>query len=55
MWAPTSTHLSAQCNIRKGERITAWMGVADGKTLLHWSNETVNGDSYLRVLQTVVR
>lgn len=54
MWAPSNPHLIAQGKDHHGQKVMAWLGVVDGKCLLHWFSGTVNGDSYLQMLQTVV-
>ena len=54
MWAPSNPHLLAECKSRHGQKVMAWLGVVDGRCLLHWFTGSVNGDSYLHMLQTVV-
>ena len=54
MWAPTNPHLIAECKSRQGRKVMAWLGVVDGRCLLYWFTGSVNGDSYLHMLQTVM-
>lgn len=54
-WCPSNPHKIVPCKTAHGEKVMAWVGIVDGKCLpVHWFQGSVNAQSYLEMLQTVM-
>ena len=54
-WAPSNPHDIIPCKVAHGTKVMAWVGILDGRCLpVHWFQDSVNAQSYLEMLQTVV-
>jgi hypothetical protein len=54
-WCPSNPHNIVPCKKAHGEKVMAWVGIVDGKCLpVHWFEGSVNAESYLKMLQTVM-
>ena len=55
-WAPCDPGVEIECREQGGQKVMCWCGVVDGKIIIHWfdQNVSVNGDTYLEMLQDVV-
>jgi hypothetical protein len=45
-----------ECREQGGQKVMCWVGVIQGRIIIHWfdNNNSVNGDTYLDMLKTVV-
>lgn len=54
-WAPTNPHTLIPCKKAHPTKVMAWVGIVDGRCLaVHWFEGPVNGEEYLKMLQTVM-
>ena len=55
VWAPENPHIVVPCKKAHGAKVMAWVGIVDGQVLpVHWFEGSVDGPTYLAMLQTVV-
>lgn len=54
-WSAEHPHKIVPCKSAHGQKVMAWVGIVDGRCLpVHWFVGSVNGESYLEMLQTVM-
>ena len=45
--------MDVHCKEQGAKKVMCWAAVVPGKVLLHWFDERVTGDTYLKMLQEV--
>ena len=55
IWGPENPNQVVPCKKAHGAKVMAWVGIVDGKVLpVHWFQGSVDGPSYLGMLQNIV-
>ena len=55
MWGPENPNQVVACKKAHGAKVMAWVGIVDGVVLpVHWFEGSVDGPTYLGMLQTMV-
>ena len=53
-WAPCDPEMDVHCKEQGAKKVMCWAVVMHGKVLLHWFEEHVTGDIYLKMLHEVL-
>ena len=53
-WSPVNPGVNVECREQGGRKVMCWAAIVKGRVIVHWfpNNQSVNGDTYLQLLQS---